>query len=325
MNLSKSKKNGDKKRQKLRVMMRENEVNETVVLSLFGQPLVPPPLSDAARKLAENNLATARENYEADSNLENTIWYGRRLAYLFQFEKALAVYTDGIARFPQAHQLYRHRGHRYISTRQLERAVTDLARAAELAADQPVTVEPDGIPNKLNRPLSNSHFNIWYHLGLAYYLLGQWQSAVGAYQTCLQYCDNPDLLTATVDWLYMTYRRLGDEAAARELLALIDDEMVLVESPVYYNRLMMYKGRQTAESLLNPVGETAEDRDIAIATQGYGVGNWYLYHGDTRAALEVFAQVLQSQNWSAFGYIAAEVEIRRLGHDQLPLRPISKR
>jgi hypothetical protein len=123
----------------------------------------------------------------------------------------------------------------------------------------------------------------------------------------------------------MTYRRLGDEAAARELLALIDDEMVLVESPVYYNRLMMYKGRQTAESLLNPVGETAEDRDIAIATQGYGVGNWYLYHGDTRAALEVFAQVLQSQNWSAFGYIAAEVEIRRLGNDQLPLRPISKR
>jgi tetratricopeptide (TPR) repeat protein len=247
------------------------------------------------------------------------------LAYLFQFEKAFAVYTDGIARFPQAHQLYRHRGHRYISARQFEQAVADLTRAAELAADQPVIVEPDGIPNKLNRPLSNSHFNIWYHLGLAYYLLGQWQSAVDAYQTCLSYCDNPDLLTATVDWLYMTYRRLGDEAAARELLALIDDEMVLMESPVYYNRLMMYKGRQTAESLLNPVGETAEDRDIAIATQGYGVGNWYLYHGDTQAAREVFARVLQSQNWSAFGYIAAEVEIRRLGNDESPNQPISER
>jgi tetratricopeptide (TPR) repeat protein len=187
--------------------------------------------------------------------------------------------------------------------------VADLERAAALAAGQRVTLEPDGIPNQLNRPLSNSHFNIWYHLGLAYYLLGRWEAAVAAYQTCLSYCDNPDSLTATVDWLYMTYRRLGDEAAAQKLLELIDEEMVLVESPVYYNRLMMYKGQRTAESLLNPQAETAEDTDIAIATQGYGVGNWYLYHGDVQAAKEIFSRVLQSQNWSAFGHIAAEVDM----------------
>jgi tetratricopeptide (TPR) repeat protein len=219
-------------------MMLNNGESGKVVLSLFGEPLRPPLLSDEVRGLAEGNLAMARGNYEADPNLENTIWFGRRLAYLFLFEEALAVYMDGIGRFPQAHQLYRHRGHRYISTRQFDRAVADLERAAELVANQPVTVEPDGIPNKLNRSLSNSHFNIWYHLGLVYYLLGRWETAVAAYQTCLSYCDNPDLLTATVDWLYMTYRRLGDEAAK-----------------------------------------------------------------------EIFSRVLQSQNWSAFGYIAAEVDM----------------
>jgi tetratricopeptide (TPR) repeat protein len=288
--------------------LKDKECSE-VVLSLFGEPLRLPLLSDEARGLAEGNLAMARGNYEADPNLENTIWFGRRLAYLFQFEQAFAVYTDGIRQFPQAHQLCRHRGHRYISTRQFEQAVADLERAAALAAGQRVTLEPDGIPNQLNRPLSNSHFNIWYHLGLAYYLLGRWEAAVAAYQTCLSYCDNPDSLTATVDWLYMTYRRLGDEAAAQKLLELIDEEMVLVESPVYYNRLMMYKGQRTAESLLNPQAETAEDTDIAIATQGYGVGNWYLYHGDVQAAKEIFSRVLQSQNWSAFGYIAAEVDM----------------
>jgi len=288
--------------------LKEKECSE-VVLSLFGEPLRLPLLSDEARGLAEGNLAMARGNYEADPNLENTIWFGRRLAYLFLFEEALAVYMDGIGRFPQAHQLYRHRGHRYISTRQFDRAVADLERAAELAAGQPVTLEPDGIPNKLNRPLSNTHFNIWYHLGLVYYLLGRWETAVAAYQTCLSYCDNPDLLTAAVDWLYMTHRRLGDEAAAQKLLELIDEEMVLVESPVYYNRLMMYKGQRTAESLLNPQAETAEEIDIAVATQGYGVGNWYLYHGDLEAAKEIFLRVLQSQNWSAFGYIAAEVDM----------------
>lgn len=30
--------------------------------------------------------------------------------------------------------------------------------------------EPDGIPNALNPPLTLPHRNIWYHLGLAYYL-----------------------------------------------------------------------------------------------------------------------------------------------------------
>lgn len=293
--------------------------DENVVWSLLGRPLTPPPLSEQARQLAERNLAEAQANFQADPNLENTIWLGRRLAYLFLYSEAIAAFTEGMSRFPQAHELYRHRGHRYISTRQFDKAVADLERAAALAADQPVTIEPDGIPNKLNQPTSNSHFNIWYHLGLAYYLLGQWQTAVDAYQTCLQYCDNPDLLTATVDWLYMTYRRLGDETAAQELLDLIDDEMVLVESPVYYNRLMMYKGRQTAESLLNPVGETAEDRDIAFATLGYGVGNWYLYNGDTQAAKAIFERVLQSQNWSAFGYIATEVEIERLSKQSGPI------
>ena len=30
--------------------------------------------------------------------------------------------------------------------------------------------EPDGIPNKLNMPLSSTQFNVWYDLALAHYL-----------------------------------------------------------------------------------------------------------------------------------------------------------
>jgi tetratricopeptide (TPR) repeat protein len=280
-----------------------------VVVSLFGKPLTPP--TPTSEQIA--NLATAQRNYAADPNLENTIWYGRRLAYCFQFAQAFAVYTDGITRFPTAHQLYRHRGHRYISTRQFDKALADFAQAAELASSQPVTLEPDGVPNRLNKPLSNTHFNIWYHWGLTHYLMGAYAQAVPIYQTCLLYSANDDSIVATSDWLYMTYRRLGDTSAAARVLAPIHAQLNVVENHAYHNRLLMYKGLVTPESLLHPQAETEAATELAVVTQGYGVGNWYLYNGQRDKAQDIFARVLQSQSWSAFGYIAAEVDMLKFG------------
>lgn len=284
-----------------------------VVMSLFGRPLPPPPLAAAGKQTALHNLEIAQANFTADPNLENTIWLGRRLAYLYRFQEAFAVYTEGIGRFPQAHQLYRHRGHRYISTRQFQKALADFNQAAELAADQPVEVEPDGIPNARNQPTSNTHFNIWYHLGLAHYLVGAFKQAAEAYEACLTYCDNDDSLVATLDWLYMTYRRLGEETAAEALLAQVSEEMDISESTSYHQRLLMYKGLRSPDSLLRPQEATPEETALTLATQGYGVGNWYFYNGDKAQAKTIFQQVLNTSQWSAFGYIAAEVELTTRG------------
>lgn len=295
-----------------------------VILSLFGQPLPPPPMSDQARHTAEQNLTTAQANFAADPNLENSIWLGRRLAYLYRFAEAFDAYTEAIGRFPDAHQLYRHRGHRYISTRQFDKALADFTTAAELAADQPVEIEPDGIPNAQNKPTANSHFNIWYHLGLTHYLMGDLAQAAGAYRTCLTYCDNDDSLTATIDWLYMTYRRLGEEVAAAELLTQIHETMDLIEPISYHERLLMYKGLRSPEALLNPQEATPEETALALATQGYGVANWYFYNGDVAQAKEVWKQVLASPQWAAFGYIAAEVDWLNLDETRPKSSPKSR-
>ena len=110
----------------------------------------------------------------------------------------------------------------------------------------------------------------------------------------------------------MSYRRLGDKPSADALLSQIDEEMELIESVFYHNRLLMYKGLRTAESLLEAEEDDAESRALVLATQGYGVGNWYLYNGDVDKAKSVFKQVLRGKSWSAFGYIAAEVEMLHL-------------
>jgi hypothetical protein len=50
------------------------------------------------------------------------------------------------------------------------------------------------------------------------------------------------------------------------------------------------------------------DSTLDIATQGYGVGNWYFYNGQTEKAKEIFEKVIKGKYWAAFGYIAAETE-----------------
>ncbi len=276
------------------------------ITSLLGTPLHPPILSPEATQRGIALLAEAKARYEQEPNLEHTIWYGRRAAYLFQFEQAFTIYSEGIVRFPNAHQLYRHRGHRYISTRQFAYAIADFERAAELARTQPVEIEPDGIPNSANTPLSNSHFNIWYHLGLAYYLTTAFEQAAAAYQICLEYVYNDDCLTATIDWHIMTYRRMGMFSQAKQLLERIPEQLTLVENDGYHRRLLMYKGILAPSVLLEP---SAGEEELTLVTEGYGVGNWHLTNGDIAAAKAVYQRLLATQSWTAFGYIAAEVDI----------------
>ena len=278
------------------------------VYSLLGLEYYAP--TEANAKL-DSNLAVAQKNFDADPSEENYIWLGRRLAYQVKYNQAIDVFTKGIEEYPNAYKLYRHRGHRYLSQRKFDAAIADFTKAAELMPAAPLEIEPDGVPNKINKPLSTTQFNVWYHLGLGYYLKGDFENAEQAYLKCMDVSDNDDLIAATADWLYMTYRRQGKTEAAANLLERITDTMTIIENDSYFKRLNMYKGKLPVDSVLN-VSSTAPDADLALATQGYGVGNWYLYNGDTAQATSVFERVIGGKHFSAFGFIAAEADLARI-------------
>ena len=105
----------------------------------------------------------------------------------------------------------------------------------------------------------------------------------------------------------MTLRRLGRDAEARQALDPIRERMDILENDAYHARLLMYRGLRTPESVLNL--NTADD--VQIATQGYGVGNWYLVNGDRAKAREIFEKVVAGRAWTAFGFIAAEADLKR--------------
>jgi hypothetical protein len=93
------------------------------------------------------------------------------------------------------------------------------------------------------------------------------------------------------------------------VLERITPKMEILENGSYHRRLLMYKGLEKPEALLDPAKADA----LTIATQGYGVGNWYLVNGDRGRARETFEKVVAGTYWSAFGFIAAEADLQRLG------------
>lgn len=281
--------------------------------SLFGTPLTRPVMSAERKADFEGRLAKARADAEANpSDPMPYIWIGRHLAYLGRYGDAVAAFGQGIKRFPEDARFYRHRGHRYISTRQFDKAVADFEKAAQLVEGKADQVEPDGLPNAAGIPTSTLQTNIYYHLGLAHYLKGDFDAALSAYRRCLDLCTNNDMAVATRDWLYMTLRRLGRDAEAAKVLEPVTADMKLLESFSYHKRLLMYRGQMKAGDLLKPPSDDP-DPTLAYATQGYGVGNWYLYQGQKEKAIDVYRKVLDTGYWSAFGYLAAEADLHRLG------------
>ncbi|HRJ31124.1 MAG TPA: tetratricopeptide repeat protein [Cyclobacteriaceae bacterium] len=282
-----------------------------VLTGLDGKQYFEPERSETAQAKLDSNLNVAKKNFEADPSEDNYVWLGRREGYLYHYNEAITILSEGLEKYPNSYKLFRHRGHRYISIREFNKAIADLQMAASLMPRQPLEIEPDGQPNKINKPLSNVQFNVWYHLGLAHYLKGDFESAEKAYLQCLDVSDNDDLITATADWLYMTYRRMEKPEEAGKVLELIREDMNIIENDSYYLRHQMYKGMLPPDDLLK-VSSSNEDVDLALATQGYGVGNWYLCEGDTTRAVEIFKQVTAGKHFAAFGFIAAEADLHRL-------------
>ncbi len=281
-----------------------------VVTSLLGVSYFEPGRTAAQQARLDSNLQVAKARFDKDPSEDNYIWYGRRTAYLMRLEEAVAIYTEGLGKYPDSYRLLRHRGHRYISLRKFDEAIADLTTAATLMKGKPLEPEPDGIPNKLNVMLSTTQFNVFYHLALAHYLKGDFAASELVWNNCLSVCENDDSRVAVVDWLYMTLSRQGKKDEAQRLLSTIGNDVMIIENDSYYSRIKMYQGQMQPEDLLT-ADSTANDYHLALATQGYGVGNWYICHGEEAKAEEVFKRVVAGKEFAAFGFIASEAELAR--------------
>jgi tetratricopeptide (TPR) repeat protein len=276
-------------------------------ISLLGDTLRRPEITEERLKAMRAQRDSARAVWEADnSSADALIWYGRRVAYLGQFGDAIDLFSLGLDRFPDDARFLRHRGHRYLTTRQLDLAIADFERAAAMVQGMPDEVEPDGQPNARNIPTSTLQSNIYYHLGLARYLKADFEAALAAWSAEAALGTNPDMRVATSYWRYLTLRRLGRAEEARALADSISPDLDIIENTSYHRLLLHFAGRLPADSLA-PTG----DGSPADASTAYGLAAWHMIEGRPDGATALFRRLVEGQQWPAFGVLAAEAELAR--------------
>ena len=266
-------------------------------------------LPNKTKNVFEKNLKIAYENFNQNPNSDNLIWIGRRHAYLGNYESALKYFSQGINAYPLDARSYRHRGHRLITNRCFESAINDLKKAASLSNNKPNEIEPDGLPNALNIPTSTLKGNIYYHLGLAYYFESQLKEAMLAFEKCIELSKNNDSFVAAANWLYIIYYQLNKFNKADKLLAKIDNQMNLIENNSYLIILNLYKD---SNSLIEIEKKILKEESLNNITVAFGLGNFYLLKGETEKAYKIYNLITNSDQWSSFAYIGAEMMLKKL-------------
>lgn len=229
-----------------------------------------------------------------------------RLGYLYievgRFQDAIDVYTRGLSEYPDSFKLLRHRGHRYINVRELDKAIVDLERAVELIGDE----HRDVIQYRLNGAAFGTYEHwVWYHIALYHYLNGSYERAAAGYERCVKTAMADTMLVGAVDWLWNAYRKAGNEKAAAAALSYVPDDVDVPPQYAYYRRVMLYKGQGDPKELVDVDKDSWNGLDITL---GYGVANWYLTQGDEATAQKIFDKILEAGVWNAWAYVATDRE-----------------
>ena len=220
------------------------------------------------------------------------LWMERGLALAKQFlyREAEESYSRAIAADPFRGIYYRHRAHRFLSCHRFEDACADFCIASRL------------IPE---------NWDVWYHLGLSWFLLGDYGQALKAYRCCEELSHTDADRIAISDWLWITLQRLGLDDEAEAVLDDISEHMDPGDNTAYFQRLLMYKGLRSPEALLS-----ADDTAINVLTMGFGLANYYEVTGDRAKAEELLREVIRQGDendlYFAFGYLAAMVDLEKL-------------
>ena len=233
-------------------------------------------------------VARATAALNADPrNVQRIIALGVAQSGARQFREAIETFTRGLAIAPNDPMLYRWRGHRYLSVREFDKSMADLTRGYQL---------------------DSTNYGVLYHLGVLRYLKGDFNEAAALFGMSQPRAPDGGERAGSTDWLWMSLSRAGRAAEATAMLATRPDSLPTPPGYAYVSRLKLYRGELSPNALFSP----ADTADVQVATLNYGLGSWYLVHGDTAKATAAFERAVASGGWPGFGFMVSEAELLRL-------------
>jgi tetratricopeptide (TPR) repeat protein len=280
--------------------------------SLLGDGLVRPEFDSVSAYILYNDLEVAIKRYgDNPDNPETILWIARKTAAMWRFQDAVIILTNGIESYPNDPRFFRYRGHYLMTIREFDLARSDMERALKLIENKPDDFEPDFQDGTVLEPSSTLHFNIWLNYGLLEYFMGNFQVAASAFTHSLAIAGNPDTRLTAADWLYLSEIRSGNKNAAAAVLNLTSKDEP-VETQVYSKRIRLYKNN------LLPDDDFFGNLDpVEHITLSYGIAMHKKLNGDIAEYSRLLNQIIDTNIWAPFSYIAAEADLRRMQGNNL--------
>ena len=213
----------------------------------------------------------------------------RSLAGLRRHEEAVAACTESLRLRPDQAEVLRDRGHYQLNLGHIEPGLADLQKAESL---------------------TSRDRGVYYHLGLAYYLNGDFTRAAKAYEACASNSADAAGKVECQAWLLPSLMRSGRKDEAKKLLAAVPAAPIGGHPGNYLDRLLLFKGEKTEAQV---AATMAAEGQVSEATVGYSIGIWHLLNGHEAKAREYFQRSVASNYTPAWGYRASEAELKRLG------------
>jgi tetratricopeptide (TPR) repeat protein len=239
---------------------------------------------DHEKALASFDRAIGMDARLADAHLLRC----RSLAALRRHDDALAACSAALQIRPEDPEALRERGHYFLNTGQIDAGLSDLVAA---------------------EPLSRGDRGVYYHLGLAYYLKGDFGKAATVYERCADASTSAGARIECEAWLLPSLLRAGRRKEARALLARVSNAPLSGHAALYLDRLLLFKGERTEADLVATMPSEGPATEAAVS---YSIGLWHLLNGRPEAARKYFQRSLDSKLPTSWGARAAEAELRRL-------------
>lgn len=204
------------------------------------------------------------------------------------FREAVEAYSMGISYDPFRCLLYRHRGHAYVN----------LGLYCQAAADFETGLR-----------LNPENWDCWYHLGLSYHLMGEYERALKAYDTCYELAPSDEFRICTADWMCMTLMKLGRLDEMKSVADRIRRDMVPGGSEGYFERVLVYNGTRDADEVL---AEAEAKDDHMFATGAYGLAVYFeCVTGEKEKAGKILKRIAQRDDtWGGFAEHAAAERLK---------------
>lgn len=213
----------------------------------------------AEAREVEDTEAIAKLREAVEKNPEDhASWFELGMQYYnTNFHEARKCFSRAIAIEPFNAVYVFNRGRKCLSADDYEEALADFATAIRLA---PI----DGFK--------------WHYLANAYFFLGDYERAAENYRIAIEMHlkTGVHLIPPAVDWMWMSYMRLGQPEKAQAAL----DEFITPDIPVedsdydYKKRVLLYAGYTTPEEFYANI---ERDRDVKGLTETYALANYYRF------------------------------------------------